>query len=95
MNEIKEDEVLAFRYWPIGDGTKYFKGDLNNEEKVEIIFDYAQILEVGITKIGWEFLIKTYGFEKLYDIDKKSGWFDCETLEEYKQYVKEEMSYGL
>ena len=43
------------------------------EKKVEIVFDYAQILEVQITNRGWEYLIKQYGFNKLFEIDKRSG----------------------
>lgn len=81
-------EPLAFRYWPIGNNTKYWECDLDNEKKVEILFDYAQILEVQITNRGWEYLIKRYGFNKLFEIDKSSGWFDCENIEEYKSWVE-------
>ncbi len=72
---------------------KYWECDLDNEKKVEIVFDYAQILEVQITNRGWEYLIKRYGFNKLFEIDKRSGWFDCENIEEYKSWVELQMSY--
>lgn len=89
------DKPLAFRYWPLEANEKYWENDLNNEEKVEVLFDYSQILEVVITNKGWSYLIQHYGFEKLFEIDKRSGWFECETLEEFKLCVEHEMSYGL
>ncbi|MBE6850771.1 MAG: hypothetical protein E7504_03385 [Ruminococcus sp.] len=60
-------------------------------EIVEELFDYCQILEAYITKKGWAFLIEYYGYEKLYEIDKKSGWLDNETLEEYISSVQYEI----
>lgn len=36
-----------------------------------MLFDYAKILEVYITGKGWNYLIKHYGFDKLFEIDKK------------------------
>ena len=56
-------------------------------DKVEELFDYCQILEAYITKSGWDFLIDHYGYDGLYDIDKKSKWFDAENLEEFKLYI--------
>lgn len=42
-----------------------------------------QILLAVISKEGWEFLIQQYGYEKLFEINIKSGWIDCETLNEF------------
>ena len=87
--------MLAYYYYPFSDNhnfTEYTRNDLTNPSKVEELFDYCQILESYITKSGWEFLISYYGYEKLYEIDKKSGWFDAETLDEYILYVKSDMN---
>ncbi len=58
---------------------------------MEELFDYCQILEAYITKQGWAFLIEHYGYEKLYEIDKKSGWLGDDTLEEYIASVEYEI----
>ncbi len=67
--------MLAYYYYPFFDNhnfTEYTKNDLTNPSKVEELFDYCQILEAYITKSGWEFLINYYGYEKLYEINKKA-----------------------
>ncbi|MDA0735165.1 MAG: hypothetical protein O2909_08235 [Chloroflexi bacterium] len=58
------------------DGTHYFEDDLQDPDKVKELFDYCQILLANITKEGWRFLIKNYGFPGLLAINNKSGWFD-------------------
>ncbi|MDE6664718.1 MAG: hypothetical protein K2K14_00795 [Ruminococcus sp.] len=86
--------MLAYYYYPFSDNhnlMEYTKNDLMNPSKVEELFDYCQILEAYITKSGWKFLINYYGYEKLYEIDIKSGWFDAETLDEYILYVQSDM----
>lgn len=77
---------------PLDDKTKYCKNDLDREEEVERIFDYAQIVEVLISKKGWEYLICYYGFGKIFEINSRSGLFDCETLETFKSWVEYEMN---
>ena len=72
---------------------EYWEGDLNNERKVENLFDYAQILEVVINKKGWEYLIDKYGLKALFEINQRSGWIDCETIEEFKMRVEDMMSW--
>ena len=77
---------LAFRYHPRSPGgnyREYTAEELKNPEKVESLFDLCQILEAYITADGWHFLIAQHGFQRLYEIDKKSGWFDEDTLEEF------------
>ena len=72
--------MLAYYYYPFKGNQElreYTKEELMDPNKVEELFDYCQILEAYITKEGWEFLIRHYGYEKLYEIDKKSGWFDA------------------
>ena len=86
--------MLAFYLYPFNDNQKYSeytKEDLMNPSKVEELFDYCQILEAYISKSGWGFLVQYYGYEKLYKINKKSGWLDAETLEDFKSYVDYEM----
>ena len=89
------EKRLAFLYDPntfseTGKSTKdYYAEDLNDEKNVKELFDYAQILEAFIEYDGWEYLIKTHGYEKLYEIDKKSGWLSdhSDNLQDYKEWV--------
>lgn len=89
---------LAYYIYPWGNKhnyREYTKEELMNPETVKKIFDYCQILEAYITKQGWQFLIDYYGYEKLYEIDRKSGWLsghsDNDCLEEYIEWVKYEI----
>lgn len=88
--------MLAYYFYPFIPNQnikEYTKNDLKNPETVEGLFDYCQILEAYITKSGWKFLIEFYGYEKLYEIDKRSGWLSdySDTLEEYIEWVKYEI----
>lgn len=82
---------LAYRYYPWGgrggNYREYTAEELKDPKKVEVLFDYCQILEAYITVEGWHFLIAQYGFEKLYEIDRKSGWYDMDTLAEYIELI--------
>lgn len=83
--------MLAYYHYPFTKNdnfTEYTMEELMKPSKVEELFDYCQILEAYITKSGWYFLINFYGYKKLYDIDKNSGWFDAENLEEFKLSVQ-------
>lgn len=86
-----ENKELAFYIYPLPNGTPYTKEDLIDEEKVEELFDYCQILEGLILKSGWQFLIDYYGYEKLYQINQKSGWFDSENLKQFIQDLQGEI----
>lgn len=86
--------MLAFYFYPFDEHhnfKEYTKDELMDPSVLEKIFDYCQILEAYISKSGWEFLIQHYGYEKLYEIDKKSDWFDAESLEQYIVDVKANM----
>ena len=86
--------MLAYYHYPFvqnHDLREYTKEELTDPKIVEELFDYCQILEAYITKQGWAFLIEHYGYEKLYEIDKKSGWLDDDTLEEYIASVQYEI----
>ena len=66
--------MLAYYHYPFvqnQDYREYTRDELIKPEIVEELFDYCQILEAYITKKGWAFLIEYYGYEKLYEIDKK------------------------
>ena len=49
-----------------------------------------QILLAVISKEGWDFLIQKYGYERLFEINNRSGWIDCETIEEFIEAIKYE-----
>lgn len=90
--------MLAYYLYPFvqnRDVREYTKEDLLKPEKVEELFDYCQILEAYITKKGWEFLIENYGYDKLYEIYKRSGWLtersSDSSIEEYIEWVKNEI----
>lgn len=68
---------------PCGNYREISAEELKDPKKVEILFDFCQILKAYITAEGWHFLIAQHGFQKLYEIDRKSGWFDEDTLEEF------------
>ncbi len=89
--------MLAYYLYPFAPGQErkeYTKQDLMNPQKVEELFDYCQILEGYITRRGWEFLIEYYGYKRLLEIDKRSGWLsertDC-SLEKYIEWVEYEI----
>ena len=82
--------MLAFYLYPFVENQKaieYTRENLMNPAKVEELFDYCQICEGYITWTGWAFLISHYGYDGLYEIDKGSGWFDAENLEEFQLWV--------
>ncbi len=91
--------MLAYYHYPFvpnRDIREYTEEDLRNPDRVEELFDYCQIFEAYITKSGWEFLIQHYGYEKLHEIDKRSGWLSerCDNsndVDEYIEWVKHEM----
>jgi hypothetical protein len=70
------ETILAWYRYPEPNGTRYYIKDLEDPKGVEEIFDYCQILLGIIYAEGWRFLFKKYSFEDLYEINKKSGWFD-------------------
>lgn len=81
------DTVLAYRIYPKPQGTSYYEEDLLDEQKVLELFDYCQILEASIFKEGWEFLIKQFGIEKLFELNQISGWLDVNDLSEFRDEV--------
>ncbi|MCP1183710.1 hypothetical protein [Paenibacillus sp. 1781tsa1] len=88
MEQISDDACLAYRIYPEPHGTNYLQNDLMTTKQVEQLFDFCQILEAIIYDVGWDFLIQQYGYTGLYEINNKSGWFDCSYLEEYKSYIE-------
>ena len=76
---------------PCGNYREISAEELKDPKEVESLFNLCQIYEATITADGWHFLIGQYGFQRLYEIDKESGWFDEDTLEEYVLRVCEEI----
>lgn len=86
--EHNQTDCYAFRMYPEPNGTNYYQNDLMTQEQVERLFDYCQILEAIIFDKGWLFLISYYGYEELFEINNKSGWFECSDLEDFKKYIE-------
>jgi hypothetical protein len=53
---------------------------------VEGLFDLCQILQAVIYRDGWKFLVKTHGIDRLLEVDKISGWFFDNTLDELRYH---------
>lgn len=83
--------MLAYYIYPIPKGREYTETDLQNPANVVELFGYCVILEGMITKAGWRFLIETYGYERLYEMDKEALWNDSDTIEEYIEWVMYEI----
>jgi hypothetical protein len=86
--ELTEELVCcAYRIYLEPAGTSYFQTDLMTKEQVEQLFDFCKILEAAIYDAGWDFLTSCYGYAALFEMNNKSGWFDCSDIEEYKDYI--------
>ncbi|WNS45334.1 hypothetical protein [Paenibacillus sp. MMS20-IR301] len=79
---------LAYRIYPGASGTEYRQYDLTDTTEVERLFDYCQILEAVISRAGWKVLIEYHNYQGLYEINERSGWFDCNNLEEFISEVE-------
>ena len=86
---------VAFRIYPLPDGKVYTEEDIKTLKDVEELFDYCQIYEATISNEGWNFLIDTFGMEELYEADKKSGWFNSGSLEEFVFDIESERNTNL
>lgn len=84
-------DALAFYVYPLPQGTSFTANDLSLPVNVETLFDYRQIWLAVISKEGWEFLIQQYGYERLFEINIKSGWIDCEELDEFIEALEYEV----
>ena len=82
---------IAYRIYPLPSGTKYTEEDIKTIDDVVRLFDYCQILEANISKDGWNYLIDRFGFNELFEADKRSGWFDCTSIEEFTEVITTEM----
>jgi hypothetical protein len=80
-------KLLAWRMYPQPNGMDYYEEDLDTEEKVEILFDYCQILEASILDEGWKFLLQNYSIKTLFEINKRSGWHDAVDADDFKSYI--------
>ena len=74
---------IAYRIYPLPNGTVYTEDNVRTIDDVVEIFDYCQISEAMISKKGWNYLIERFGTEKLYQADKESGWFAGDSVEDF------------
>ena len=82
---------IAYRIYPLPNGTIYTEKEIQTIDDVVELFDYCQILEANISKVGWNYLIETFGMSELYEANNKSGWFDCACIEEFEESIATEM----
>lgn len=87
MKEVKSVS-LAYRIYPEPQGTNYYHQDLLDENRLGVLFDYCQIGEAVIFEVGWQTLIDHYGYESLFQINNKSGWFDCDNIQDFIKYIE-------
>lgn len=88
---FKGENRLACYIYPMPKGTEYTELDLKNPSKVVELFEYCGILEGLITKEGWKFLINLYGYEKLYEMNRQTDWHEFENVEDYVNWVLNEI----
>ncbi len=83
---------IAFRIYPLPNGTIYSEETVKTIRDVIEIFDYCQIAEAMISRPGWNWLVETFGLTELYEANQISGWFDCECIEEFVEALEYEKS---
>ncbi|WP_251316198.1 hypothetical protein [Flintibacter muris] len=84
--------VLGWYQFPEPEGTGYTEDMLRDPAWVEELFNYCQIWYAVIAKEGWDFLLRTYGLEELYRIDRRSGWHNSTSLEDFASDIDCERS---
>lgn len=52
-----------------------------------LIDDYAHPPICFIYGEGWEFLIKRFGYESLFEINREVGWFNTKDIELFKSNI--------
>ena len=81
------ENILAFECFETKLGKNYFVEDLKSDRQIEMLFDLTQILCAAITDIGWQHLFVEIGIKRVYQIDKKSGWFDTDIEKEWIESI--------
>lgn len=85
---------IAYRIYPLPNGTVYTEEDIKTINDVVGLFDYCQITEAMISKYGWEFLIQKFGIDGLYQAEKMSGWLDSDSIEQFISDIEYEKSFA-
>lgn len=85
---------IAYRIYPLPNGTVYTEEDIKTINDVVGLFDYCQITEAMISKYGWEFLIQKFGIDGLYQAEKISGWLDSDSIEQFISDIEYEKSFA-
>jgi len=83
---------IAYRIYPLPNGTIYTEEDVKTIDDVVDIFDYSQIMEAMISKKGWQYLIDKFGIDGLYQAEKISGWLDSQSVEDFMLDVEYEIN---
>ena len=83
---------IAYKIYPLPDGRIYTENDVQTIDDVIKLFDDCQIMDAMISKQGWAYLIEKFGVQRLYQADKESGWFDCDSMEEFSSMIDYEKS---
>lgn len=83
---------IAYRIYPLPDGTIYSDETVTTLNDVIVLFDYCQIAEAMISKRGWDYLVEKFSLTELYKANEISGWFDCESMEEFVDALEYEKS---
>ncbi|HHB78084.1 MAG TPA: hypothetical protein ENK85_02480 [Saprospiraceae bacterium] len=83
----KKSKILARYIYPKPKGIALYPENLNREEAVVQLFAACRSLQGVIYAKGWEFLGQRYGLEKLYEIDRKSGWFGSKNEKEWLEAI--------
>ena len=83
------DVLAVVIYYPSHDGKNYYEEDLKDEKTVEELFDYCGIQDGFIKPAGWKFLSEYYGYEKLYEINERSGYLWVDSVEEFVRDIED------
>lgn len=84
---LESDEILAFEHFGAELGKDYYLSELKTDQEIEMLFDLCQIQRANIRDIGWKYLFEKVGIDRIYQIDKKSGWFDTENEKEWIESI--------
>ncbi|MEM6800490.1 MAG: hypothetical protein AAF696_03745 [Bacteroidota bacterium] len=91
---IQDEEILAYVGFKEEIYEYLYPSDLTNHKQVEKLFDLCGILQGHITALGWQYLFRSFGFQELLSIDKKSEWIWDET-EGSEEWILTIVSYAL
>ena len=101
------DNCVAFfmSYCELGAMFDYKQDDFNSDSDVERLFiecknfdtyeskdDFDRAPMCFIYGRGWKFLVERYGYEKLFEINKKVDWINSADIEEFKKEIEKRIN---